>query len=130
MSNHFPAIPSDLQLARISYGAVIQPPDPPAAGVLASSSDVFVEASYLNTNNPGDIGYSFFFNVPGAFGTFDQDAVETALKSAITSACQGVADYSGVTLASVQEGVTISRQWIWGDDAGHIDTFSDALAYP
>jgi hypothetical protein len=123
MSNHFPPVPSDLGLAGIFYNAVLPTPfgDSPLnfTGGTATYSPITQGTSV-------QIG----FNTPGDLGSFDQDTAEAAIATAVTDACQALADLSGVSPESVQAGVEIFRSWSWRDNSGFQLSYNDMMTYP
>lgn len=128
MSNHFPAVPTDFVLASVEYDITFPPPtqvtpDLIFAGVITIPSG----ASILSSGNALMI---FQFTTPGSFGTFDQDAAETAIKIQLTDICQFMANSTGATLAQVQEAVKLIRHWAWTDAAGNMAAFTDTVTYP
>jgi hypothetical protein len=71
-----------------------------------------------------------YFNTPGTYGTFDQTTFEADLAASITAICQLQADALGQTLAEVQTGITVTRQWGWSNGSGGSAGYSDTMTYP
>lgn len=133
MSNHFPtSAPGDLELVTIQYDIVVSPNySSITAGAFYFSSDVSSGVAIGGNNYPGTMPLlQFGFDTPGTFGSFDQDTVEAAIATWVTSQCQSIADVTGQTLADVQAEVTINRNWAWTDSGGYYLTYSDTLSYP
>ena len=139
MSNHFPSVPGDLELASINYLVTtsIFNINIVSGSPFYFSSDVSAQAIIAGVGNlaplsgSGDIGqFLFQFDTPGTFGSFDQDSIETAISTSVTYACQSVADCSGQSLATIQSSITIYRSWIWNDGSGYQLTFQDTMTYP
>lgn len=129
MANHFPVMPGDLQLSTLNYVAEF-----PTVVPLTSSSPFYfgaqVTSNLLTVFQAGAWGMSFVFPAPGNVGTFDQDAVETAMKSWLTSVCQAISISSGEPLTTVQAAIKVNRQWSWIDASGFQLTYTDTMVYP
>jgi hypothetical protein len=134
MSNHFPSIPGDLELSSIQY----EVQGPSDFSVVSGSpfyftSDVSASVTVASVNaGLGNLSasFTFNFNTPGTFGSFDQDSIETGISDTVTAMCQAIADASGASLASIQAEVTINRGWGWNDASGYFLGFEDTMTYP
>lgn len=129
MSNSFPPIPPDLVLASIEYDATF--PTNAAPSLIPDLSFTGVSTSVIALGAFGVGGLvAFYFDTPGSFGAFDQAAAETAVKMMATDCCQFITDITGIPLATVQAGVTITRRWTWTDTTGSTARYADTMVYP
>lgn len=126
MSNHFPAMPTDLQVLQLSYLALLPAVTIQPGSVLDYGPQVNGQLVYTVPN----LGASFTFTAPGQLGTFDQDIFEAELAASITAVCQVLSSMSGVVLAALQKQVTVRRNWSWSDPTGFSALFEDTMTYP
>jgi hypothetical protein len=127
MSNHFPAVPSDLALASIQYIANMgqvngAPSDLTFTGVSTTISNLSDSASSL-------LQATFMFVTPGDAGSFDQDSVESAISTVLDEVCQAVSNSNGKTLTETQAEVTVYREWLWTDMSFSLQ-YQDTMTYP
>lgn len=134
MANHFPAVPSPLNLASLTYTASIEQigQNWPSAGFTytgVTTGSVSFAASQPQT---GTFNITFSFTTPGNPGTFDQDAAEAQVVSVLNDLAQAVATTGGLTLAQVQAMTTVTRTWTWTDASGAyvLTNNSDRMPYP
>lgn len=125
MSNLFPAVPADLQLAQLQYIAVLPDVSIQPGSPLAYGTGVTPELIYT----PPQLGASFVFTVPGTFGAFDQGAFEALLTQSVTAVVQVLAGMSGEDAGALQKLVTVSRTWTWSDSGGYQLTWQDTMPY-
>lgn len=124
MSNNFPSVPTDFEMASILYTANFPSVIPATIG----GAVVNMQGNLSNLGGSGAL--QLVFSTPGSFGTFDQTAAETGIRTVVTDICQLMADLQQKTLATVQAEVTIDRGWTWTDTSGNTATYTDTMVYP
>lgn len=113
MANRFPPVPPGLKLAGVTYSVSF-----PAEFVPGPAS-VFTMAGVSVTPmawfGAGTWGMKFQFDSPGSAGSFDQDAVESAMTSWLNFTAQAVSVITGYPAPLIAAGIAVSRAWSWTD---------------
>lgn len=129
MTNNFASVPNDFQLAGIEYWVTFG-----VHGTLNGIPQLFSGVTAVMTGNQQSLNnyhlVMFQFDTPGSSGSFDQTAAESYISKIVTDLCQLLADFLGISLATVQSTTTINRNWAWTDANGSAAEFTDQLTYP
>ena len=123
MANNFPAMPG-MGLAALQYSIDI-------AGIGGASTTFppgslhLISTSFETVITDGVLQFDYTI--------FDQDAHEATMRQMLNGLCNVMAGGMGVTLATVQAAITITRTWIYAPvdatkTAGY--QFSDTMTYP
>lgn len=126
MANHFPSAPS-LALAELHYAVNITS--------ITGVGGVVFPAGVLNL-----IYVSFVTGITGGMVTFDytlfdQDANEATIATMLTTLATTMATGLGVTTATVQAAITVTRSWVFtpvvqATSPAQTYTTTDQMAYP
>lgn len=126
MTNNFPPPSTGLNLASVSYLAILPDVSIQPGSALDYGAGVNSQLTYTVPN----LGAVFTFTTPGQFGNFDQAAFETALASSVTSVIEVLGGMSGENPATLQTEVEVRRNWLWQDADGYQLTWQDTMTYP
>lgn len=127
MANNFPAVPADLALASVEYDVVFPQGSDLAAGLTFTGVTTLLTAARALAT--GQLAV-FYFDTPGDFGAFDQDAAEAALVTLLDDCVQFLSDATGDAVSIIKPQVTVTRLWTWQDPGGSSASFTDSMAYP
>jgi hypothetical protein len=123
VANNFPAMPA-MGLATLQYSVDI--------GGIGGASTTFppgslhlISTTFETVVTDGVMQFDYTI--------FDQDAHEATMRQMLNGLCNVMAGGMGVTLATVQAAITITRTWIFAPlDAANSEgyQFSDTMTYP
>lgn len=132
MANSFPPVPADLQLQSITY--MVSFGGPVGGGVPFGPPLTFDGTRTISIGAlaalGGAGGIQFLFTDPGTPGSFDQQAAETALTEVVAAIFGLMSVVSGIPVATMQDDVSIIRNWQWTDSAGNSAAYSDTMPLP
>lgn len=129
MTNSFPTPSNSFDLQSIQYTLNFAPLNlTPGPNLTFAGTQTNLLGALNGLGAAGGIGYTF--SVPGQAGAFDQTTAETQLMTIVKDVFQLISDLSGVPVATLESGFTISRKWVWTDSAGSYVTQTDTVPYP
>lgn len=128
MSNHFPALPTDLNLQSVVYTMNFDISSMSVIPALQFTGvSTFLFGALTSLGNQG--GVQFTFNSPGTVGSFDQDKAEAALTQLATAVFQLVAALTGQSLSKLAANFSVNRNWSWIDSSGATASYIDQMPY-
>lgn len=126
MSNHFPVLPTDLNLHSITYvmnfGTKVTQVIP-ALEFTGTATALFGALTALGSQG----GVQFTFTAAGTTGTFDQDAAEASLSEIASAVFALVAALTGQSTTTLAANFSVSRTWNWVDSSGNSATYVDEM---
>lgn len=127
MANNFPAVPTDLELRSVLYTLDFGTGSSPALGPSLIFDGVSTTIMGAISGLGGSGSIQFEFTSPGSFGSFDQEAAETAMAKITTDIFQLMTDLTGVPIPILMQNFCVNRTWTWADAAGNTATYTDAM---
>jgi hypothetical protein len=125
MSNNFPSVPTDYQLQSIDYQLNFNVGVSPGPALTFAGVSTSTWGGFSSLGAGG--GMQFTFATPGALGSFDQTAAETALAKVVADIFQLMTDITGVAVATLEQNFSVARRWTWVDAAGNTATYTDTM---